>query len=104
MGQKCSRQMIIIHAYDNTIVNPDFTFTAKEISGLFGCSTQSAINMINKLKVYGSVSAVGNLKRDFYQMFRINESGKKYAEKVKTKLEIDDMNSTIEADKAGVTA
>lgn len=102
MGQKISQKLVLVYVYDFTFVNPDYNFTAKEMSNRFGCSIQSAINVFSKLRSFRNISAIGEEKRDDYQLFKITETGKDYAKRIKAKLDTTDIQSTIEANKAGV--
>lgn len=86
IGQKCSMKIIMVHVYDSTVSNPNYTFTAKEISKLFGNSTQSSINLIRRLRSYLDITPVGEEKRDAYQIFKITSTGVNYAKRLKLKL------------------
>lgn len=74
-----------MYVYDNTVANPNYVFTPYDIAEKFGNSSKSSRNIITKLKVFGNVSEVGT--KGFRKAFMITEDGKKYALRLKSKME-----------------
>lgn len=85
MNQKCSLKLFLIYAYECTTENPNFTFTSKELSEHFGCSKQSAMHILKRIKAFSYTIQDG--RRNDFMVWKLNESGMSYGRKLKQKLD-----------------
>lgn len=78
---KCSWHVVLLHVYEKTLDDADYTFTSVDIYEAFGCSTNSAIRIINKGVLIGTFVRTRDIKGKPYH-FKITEHGKKNAERL----------------------
>jgi len=88
----CTWKLILIHVYEKSIDDDDFTFTSIDTVKVFGCERTSAIHIINRGVSFGSFVRVSEIKGKPYH-FKITSKGKREAEKL--------LERQIEADNNG---
>lgn len=92
---KCSWHIVLLHVHEKTLEDADYIFTSVDIHKTFGCSTNSAIRIINKGVVIGTFLRTREIKGKPYH-FKLTEHGKNNAVRlIKRQLAEDEINAEI---------
>ena len=79
---ECTRELIIVHLYNTTLLNKNYVMTAHDISEQFKCTRHSASNMLRALKSHGDVTRLNGRNGQKRIDYAITEHGKNYAKNI----------------------